>query len=265
MHAPDGWVTGTADADGATLQCYRTGDGPPIVLAHGFSDSGFRWLPLAENLASEYEVIAYDARGHGHSDAPTTGYDIEDRIADLRAVVNESELNEPVLVGHSMGAITVARTAARYPDFPRGVVLEDPMGLHDVPDDEPDERVERVREMLKDGADQTVEDIIDEHYSAFDPDQARRLATASLNTRPEVAELTRNGYPSPLGEVFSDITCRTLVLRRDVAVDHRVKDLNVADSFPDGRLVHIPDADHYVFQSEYDAAYAELQTFLRRL
>jgi pimeloyl-ACP methyl ester carboxylesterase len=179
--------------------------------------------------------------------------------------VRESGLDEPVLIGHSMNAATVARTAVRHPALPRGVVLEDPDGLHDVPDDDPDQRVARIRDEVEQSDGQSVDDTIAEYYRDFDPVQARRLATASSNLRPEAAEMVRNGYPSPLNEIFPDITCRTLILRSDGDVETRVMDLEAADSLPNGRLVHVPDAGHYVFHDQYDAAYAELQTFLRRV
>jgi pimeloyl-ACP methyl ester carboxylesterase len=265
MDPPESWDRYTVHSRGADLQCYRTGDGPSILLAHAWSDSSLRWAPLVEDLPEDYEIVAYDARGHGRSDATKTGYNLDGRIADLRAVARESGLDDPVLIGHSMGVVTVARTAARHPDLARGVVLEDPVGIHGVPDDEPDERVARVRNQVKQMREQSVEDVIADQYQDFDPDQARRLAEASLELRPEAAEIVRTGYPSPLDDVFPDITSRTLVLRRDVDIETRVKDLDAADNLPDGRLIHIPDAGHYVFQDAYDAAYVELQTFLRRV
>lgn len=265
MNSIDGWDERVVHATDADLHCYRTGSGPPIVLAHGFYDSGRRWVPLGDDLADEYEIVAYDARGHGRSDAPETGYDIDGRIADLRAVVREFGFEDPVLVGHSMGATTVARTAARYPNLPGGVVLEDPVGVHSVADADPEERVQLARQKIESASDQSVEAVVAEHYEDLDPDHARRLATASLNVDPNAAEIARNGHPEPLGDVFSEITAPTLVLRRDAELERRVNDHDAADSLPDGRLVHVPDAGHYVFQDEYDAAYAELQTFLRRV
>lgn len=265
MDLPDRWTTVTIRANGVDLQCYRTGDGPPLVMAHGLFDSGRRWIPLAEDLADEYEVVTYDARGHGRSDAPETGYSLDDRVADLRGVVNEMGLDDPVLLGHSMGAATAAWMAAKHPDLPRALVLEDPVGLHDQPDLSPDERAAIVHERLEDAADQTVEEIIAEHYPDVAPDHARRLATASLECSPQIAEIGREGYPSPLRDVFSEIACPTLVLRSDVAIERRIKDLNAADGFRNGRLIHIPDAGHYVFLNEYEAAYTELRTFLQRV
>jgi len=160
MDPPDSWDRYTVHSGGADLQCYRTGAGPSILLAHGWSDSSLRWVPLVDDLAKEYEIVAYDARGHGQSDAPESGYDLDSRIENLRTVVSESGIDNPVLIGHSMGVVTVARTAARHSDLVRGVVLEDPVGIHEVPDDDPTDRVTRVRDQVKQGREQSVEEAL---------------------------------------------------------------------------------------------------------
>lgn len=264
MNLPEGWTTETVRSNGVSLRSYRTGDGPPIMMAHGFYDNGRRWVPLAEYLSDEYEVVTYDARGHGRSDAPETGYSLDDRVADLRGVVRELDLDDPILLGHSMGAATVAWAAANHPDLPRGLVLEDPVGLHDEPDVDPEERAAITRARVDEAADQSVEALIEEHYADVDRTHARRLAVASHECSPRIAAVAREGYPAPLAETFPEIACRTLVLRRDADIEQRVGDLDAADSLQDGRLVHVPDAGHYVLREEYGAAYEELRTFLRR-
>lgn len=108
MNFPNEWSTDTVHANGVGLRYYRIGNGSPIVIAHGFYDSGRRWVPLVEDFAEDYEVVTYDARGHGRSDAPETGYDIEHRVADLVGVVHGLALENPVLLGHSMGGATAA-------------------------------------------------------------------------------------------------------------------------------------------------------------
>jgi len=265
VNSPAGWTTETVHANGADLQCYRTGEGPSILLVHGFYDDGRRWVPVADRLADDYEVVAYDARGHGQSDAPETGYSLDDRVADLRGVVRELGLDDPVVVGHSMGAATAAWAAARHPDLACGLVLEDPVGLHDEPEIGPDERAEIVRKKVADAASQSVEELVAEHYPEVDADHAERLATASHECSPQIAEIAREGYPAPLSESFPEIECRTLVLRRDAETERRIRDLEAAESLPNGRLVHVPDAGHYVFRDAFDAAFAELQTVLRRI
>jgi pimeloyl-ACP methyl ester carboxylesterase len=60
------WFSGYVNTNGMRMHYYRTrGDKPPLVLAHGATDSGLCWSRLARTLESEYDVILPDARGHG--------------------------------------------------------------------------------------------------------------------------------------------------------------------------------------------------------
>jgi pimeloyl-ACP methyl ester carboxylesterase len=264
MDLPDGWTTETVRANGIDVQCYRVGEGDPVVLAHGFYDNGRRWVPLAEDLAAEYEAVAYDARGHGRSDAPPEGYGIDDRVADLAGVVAGLDLADPILIGHSMGGSTVAWTAAKRPELPRAAVLEDPAGMYGPPDLDPEELVGAVREKLAERAERTVEEEIAEHYPDRDPEQARRLAVADTECSEVIAEIPREGYP-PVSDALAAVECPTLVLKSDVDHDRRVQDLVAAEALSNGRLVHVAGAGHYVFGTEYEAAYAELRAFLERV
>ena len=58
------------------------------MLAHGLYDDGRCWAPLANAFADRFDVVTYDARGHGRSDKPPDGYAVDDRIADLRGLID---------------------------------------------------------------------------------------------------------------------------------------------------------------------------------
>src|SRR6266516_882040 len=78
------WQAGDIEANGIRLHYTRTGGaGPAVVLAHGFSDDGLCWTPVAEALAPEYDLVMVDARGHGRSDAPERGYGPTEQAGDL--------------------------------------------------------------------------------------------------------------------------------------------------------------------------------------
>ena len=126
------WESGDVQVNGVRLHYTRTGGAkPPVVLAHGFSDDGLCWTPVAEVLALDYDVIMVDARGHGQSDAPEQGYTMADMAGDLRGVITELRLYRPTVVGHSMGGGTALALAGLYPDGPGAILLEDaaPLGL----------------------------------------------------------------------------------------------------------------------------------------
>jgi pimeloyl-ACP methyl ester carboxylesterase len=122
------WSDGEVEANGITLHYYRTGDGtkPTLILSHGFTDNGLCWAPVARALESDYDVIMVDARGHGLSDAPESGYTTEDRADDLAGLVRALDLEKPAVLGHSMGGSTAAAAGAKYPDLFGKLLLEDP-------------------------------------------------------------------------------------------------------------------------------------------
>jgi len=106
-------------AGSVTLKGEVVGEGPPIVLVHGLSATRRNVVQGSRHLARRgYRLIAYDARGHGASSpAPRpSAYEYEDLVGDLEAVIDQLELERPVLVGSSMGAATVLTYALEHPE-----------------------------------------------------------------------------------------------------------------------------------------------------
>ena len=83
-----------------------TAEGPPIVLLHGFTLDHRMWQKQVEYFAEHYRVIVPDARGHGLSDAPVTGYGRLNRVYDLKGLFDELGIDRFHLVGVSMGGST---------------------------------------------------------------------------------------------------------------------------------------------------------------
>jgi pimeloyl-ACP methyl ester carboxylesterase len=122
------WPAIDLETNGVRLRVYRTGrpGAPPVVLVHGLTDNAHYWARTVDVLAPDYDLVLYDARGHGQSGPAPELFDEDTRVTDLLAVVAALDLARPALIGHSMGAATVAVAAARQPGLARGVVLEDP-------------------------------------------------------------------------------------------------------------------------------------------
>ena len=102
------------------------GSGPPIVLIHGYPLSGRAWdkqLPVLLDAGSR--VITYDRRGFGKSSQPASGYDYDTFAADLASLMDELDLRDATIVGHSMGTGEVTRYLAAYGSgrVARGVLI----------------------------------------------------------------------------------------------------------------------------------------------
>ncbi|HZZ87511.1 MAG TPA: alpha/beta hydrolase, partial [Caulobacteraceae bacterium] len=101
--------------DGTRLFCRRWGEGPPIVFLHGWAMSSEAWqVAMLQVAGAGFQAIAYDRRGHGRSDDPGCGYDYDSLADDLAAVMEEFELHDVILVGHSMGCGEITRYLSRY-------------------------------------------------------------------------------------------------------------------------------------------------------
>ena len=106
----------------------RAGDraAAPFVLVHGLASNARLWDGVAEQLhAAGHTVVAIDQRGHGRSDAPDLGYDLDTAVADLLALIDALELDRPVLAGQSWGGNVVLELGWRRPDAVRGIACVD--------------------------------------------------------------------------------------------------------------------------------------------
>lgn len=112
---------------GLQLNFQRWGAGDSsIVLVHGLGSSSHIWDLTAPILATKYQVIALDQRGHGESDQPDDGYDFPSIVTDLAEFVDLVLPKEKaVFVGHSWGASVVLHFAVAHPDRAAGIVLLD--------------------------------------------------------------------------------------------------------------------------------------------
>ncbi len=95
-----------------------------MVLLHGVGGYAHYWDFVARSMRSDYHVIAVDQRGHGDSDRAES-YSIKEYLHDLEAFVNESGLDNIVLIGHSMGGITGVTYAAWNPEKLAKLVIVD--------------------------------------------------------------------------------------------------------------------------------------------
>jgi pimeloyl-ACP methyl ester carboxylesterase len=99
--------------------------GPPIICIHGLTANAFAFQSFADDLAKDHRVIAYDLRGRGDSDKPATGYSIPQHTEDLSKLIDVLELDRPILIGHSLGAMIALYFAAHHPDKLSKLVLVD--------------------------------------------------------------------------------------------------------------------------------------------
>ena len=96
------------------LNYKRFGEGQPLIILHGFLGSLDNWLTLGKRFSEHYDVILVDQRNHGKS-FHSNEFGYEGMVTDLENLIDALELDNPILLGHSMGGKTVMQYAAFHP------------------------------------------------------------------------------------------------------------------------------------------------------
>ncbi len=119
----------TTAQDGATIHYEVRGDGAPVILVHGITESSCTWEPITERLADKYRVVTLDLRGHGESPRAET-YDLGSLAGDVAAVAMAAGTEQPRVVGHSLGGAVVSVLAGAFP-VASVVNVDQPLKLDD--------------------------------------------------------------------------------------------------------------------------------------
>ncbi|MCC3452562.1 MAG: alpha/beta hydrolase [Microcoleus sp. PH2017_25_DOB_D_A] len=107
------------------------GNGPPLLLLHGFFGEKTCWLPLIELLQSQFRCISLDMLGFGESSKPQIQYDVAVEVAFVRQVVQQLNIEPCGIIGHSFGGWVASAYALKYPKSVSSLVLAAPAGIRD--------------------------------------------------------------------------------------------------------------------------------------
>ena len=264
------WQSAFINTNGIRLHYTRTGGAkPPVVLAHGITDDGLCWSPVAEELQPDYDVIMIDARGHGLSDAPLQGYSPIEQADDLAGLIEALDLLSPIVLGHSMGAATTLVLAARYSDRLRAIALEDPPPWWDSAFERPNnaEWQARMRAWLVPLRQQPRQAILDAQRVAepgwsdaeLEPWVDSKLRF-SLNFFNDLSD-PHLDWPTLLRQVH----CPVLLITGDVEAGALVSE-QAARLFqqylPQASIAHIAGAGHSIRRDQFDQYMRAVQPFL---
>jgi haloacetate dehalogenase len=110
------WTPATALVNGIRLHYRQAGSGPPVVLLHGWPQTGYCWRSVVEPLAADHTVLVPDLRGYGASDKAAGGFDKRTMAADVSALVRSLGFERVAVVGHDRGGRVAHRWALDRPD-----------------------------------------------------------------------------------------------------------------------------------------------------
>ncbi len=247
---------------------YRNGNTgkPTLVFCHGFSDNGLCWHKVAFALTQQFDIVLLDARNHGQSSRGAVSP--KDMTQDLADVITTLNLAPVIAVGHSMGASTVARLAADYPNLVSRIVLEDPAWF-----DEADAKPLKGQRRRAAGFAKYLEMI-----TRLSNDQLLAMGQAQhpkwpldefpnwVQSKREVDVLALKGLaPPPWQALVDSINCPALLLHADETSDGILKQ-PVVDQIltlnPCFQAIQIKDAGHNLRRAQFEPFMAAIKAFL---
>lgn len=242
--------TRLARGNGVAIAYSDTGEGPPLVLIHGYGGCAATWEPFLAGLAKQYRVIAMELRGHGGSGDFEGPFLFEDSAGDLLALLDQLGLERVRAMGISAGGMTLLHAASRAPErFEAMAVIG---AAHDFP--------EQAREIMRGTP------------GNLPPDVRQGFERCATRGAAQVDGLLRrfNGLKDNHDDIrlspreLGAIQARTLVIHGDrdeffpVAIP-----VEVYEAIPDARLWIVPGGDHVPIYGDNAAPF--MATVLRFL
>jgi pimeloyl-ACP methyl ester carboxylesterase len=137
IHAQEWGKEGYADSGGVRIHYVTQGEGPLLVLIHGFPDFWYTWRDQLPALARHFQVVAIDQRGYYKSDQPAgvENYALDKLVEDVHAILRHFKRDKAVIVGHDWGGLVAWTFAMTHPEktdrlivlnlpHPRGMLRE---------------------------------------------------------------------------------------------------------------------------------------------
>ncbi|MDO8323603.1 MAG: alpha/beta hydrolase [Phenylobacterium sp.] len=255
------WASGRVEVSGGHLAYHRTGgEGPALVLSHGLTDNGLCWRRLAQALASEFDIIMLDARGHGQSSRAGD----HDPAQDIAEAIEQLGLVRPIVMGHSVGARATAAYANAHPGRVSKVVLEDPPFLPLIDRAQADRRAVRFREQVETFQAMSLAELIAmgrAQSPLWHDDDFPAWAVAKHQTDPQAMPV----YATPWQEILGQITAPTLLVHGDSAHGGLVTPQIAGEARalnPNITAVLVPGAGHNTRRENFPDYLAAVRDFL---
>ena len=242
------------------------GKGKNVIGVHGLTANCRCWDVIAPAVAPKHQLFALDLRGRGLSDKPPTGYSEEHHLRDLKCIMDDLQLENTLLMGHSLGGYISMGFAARHPERVAGLILIDAGG------DLSQEHWDRVAEAIKPAIDRlemifpSVDACLDlmkqapflqpwskeiETYFRYDLTEGSEGVRSKIQPK-HIREEVSNKRETGAGQYYSKLNCPVLILRATEGIltpddillpDHAVQ--KMMNDIPNARYVDLKGTNHY--------------------
>ena len=258
------------EVGGLRIAFERRGEGPPLVLLHGFVGDSREWRRQTDDLSDEFTVVAWDAPGAGRSSDPPETFRLPDYADCLAAFIDALGLGRPHVAGLSFGgalALELVPSASHDPGEPRARVGLCRVGR--LPSAEiVEQRLQQTLQAADSPPDQRVHSMIPTMFSGSPPaEPVEAFKAIVFEIHPAgLRAMARSLAEADLRDILPRITVPTLLLYGDEDVR---APLTVAQDLhtriPASRLVVMPGVGHMSSVEAAERFNAEVRSFLRSM
>jgi pimeloyl-ACP methyl ester carboxylesterase len=247
------------------------GDGEPLLFVHGLGYDRYGWGPLPRLLAEDFQVVLFDNRGVGESDAPDGPYVVSQMATDAVAVLDAAGIESAHVLGVSLGGFIAQEIAVTYPERVRKLVLGGtaPGGArsHPMPQAGVDAFGRYPTMEREAGLRLMVENSLGEHGVRERPELVEEIFRYRLERAPSIASWEAQAHAGATFDGYDragEIGVPTLVFHggADTVVDPRNGDL-LGELIPGARVETIAERGHLVMWQEPEFVAQVVKEFLR--
>jgi pimeloyl-ACP methyl ester carboxylesterase len=279
------------EANGISLAVYEwSSEGEPVIFLHFLNGTAMIWNGVVPYFAEKYRTIGIDLRGHGRSDMPESGYELETLADDVVGVMDALGIDRAHFVGSSLGCNIGVQLAAKYPERVRSLALSDG-ALNDMSEAAGEKITLEYVLSLYDGGPEPEYESVDEflagapsrYGAAWNPLRERAMRDGfapamyegpSGKLRVPPSKDARNGILSGLyvirhEELYKQVTCPVLFLP---AAIHRFFDYKneyvarIREGLPAyTKSVIIPGTQHVMLYDFQEELSREILTFYEEI
>lgn len=259
--------------DGTRLFVRDWGEGPVVLFTASWALNSEMWAYQVAHLSERgFRCVAFDRRGHGRSDAPAAGYDMDTFADDLAAVIGALDLRDIVLVGHSLGCSEILRYVGRHgTDRVRKVALVAPASpyLVQTPDNPYGAPMAYFEETMAQWSRDFPKWIEDNRAPFFTPRTSPGmqgwLVDMMLETPVPVARATMRANLTDRRPDLARLDRPTLILHgtQDASAPLEITGARIAAAVPQAELKVYEGAPHGLFVTHMDQVNRDLEAFIR--
>ena len=261
--------TDEVEVDGLHIAYERAGEGPPLVLLHGYvGDGRGTWRHQLDRLSDEFTVVAWDAPGAGLSSDPPPSFSLADYADCLAGFVDALGFRRPHMAGLSFGGGLALELYRRHPTLPKTLILASAYAgwAGSLPPEVVEQRLQQVLDLAGLPPDRFVREVSPTLFSeSASAEMVEEFAANASRFHPAgLVAIARSFAEADAREVLPTIDVPSLLIYgdRDVRAPRDVAEALHA-AIPRSRLVVVPGVGHMVNIEAGERFNAEVRAFLR--